>query len=416
MDIKEITGLFEKILDQKLNPEELAKTIMPHIDERVKAALEALPKSAVMTGEELEARKKVENPVTFSKWLGDMVRMRSGEGPMWVNRDDQANAYIKAIEGMSHAQLKAMVPEGRKALSESTAASAGYLVPTEESRELLNLVDNYAVVERLCRNVPMRTNSIIFPTLTAGLTAYWIPEATTATGTTQAQGVKQESNITVGQMTITAHVCAILVYVSTQLLDDSDPSVDQVLYNLFAETLADAFDEAILRGAGTATDPVTGLANLITTNIQQVGATFDFDDIRGLIRAVKVNGRKMGTIEMLGHYVAKDALMGIKDNNGQYIYHPAVREGDIDVVWGHRFHEDNNVSITLGAGNDKSRIFAGDFARHAFVGTRNQIIIKANPWGEGFERNQVAFLAEFRKGFQVSREGNFGVLEGVPTA
>jgi HK97 family phage major capsid protein len=218
-------------------------------------------------------------------------------------------------------------------------------------------------------------------------------------------------------MTITAHVCAVLVYVSTQLLDDSDPAVDQVLYSLFAKTIGSAFDQAILRGAGSSTDPVTGLASLITTNANAVGAELTFDDIIDLIYDCYDNAQNAQKIDIIGNTKAVRKLLKIKDNDGQYIYKMPQDGGTgvkkVGTLWGEPFHIDGNVSNTLGAQNDATRMFAGAFSMSGYVGNRAQVIVKANPWGEGFERNQVAFLAEVRKGFQVDDEAHFAKLEGI---
>jgi hypothetical protein len=133
------------------------------------------------------------------------------------------------------------------------------------------------------------------------------------------------SDVTLGQMVLTAHVCAVKVVVSNQLLGDSDPAVDAILKGLFAETLADAFDTAILRGAGTATDPITGLANRITTNSLAAGASFDRDDVINLIHAVYENSPNAPEVPIIGH--SKGGLIA-----RHYIQHHGGDLGDGDIA------------------------------------------------------------------------------------
>ncbi|MBW1777362.1 MAG: phage major capsid protein [Deltaproteobacteria bacterium] len=415
MNKTEIIALLEEATGNALN-----EKILASIDEKIEARLKEVPKHAAMTGQTYEEDVAPKRKITFSQYLGDMTRALYTKEPLVHIKDDMVDThFVKAMDGVDPKIIAAMVASGdqrTKALYEGASASGGYLVPTEESRELLSLVDNYSVVERLCRSVPMKTNSITFPTLTGGLTMYWIPEATTSSVSTQATGQKQESAATFGQMSITAHVGAVLVYVSTQLLDDSDPAIDQILYGLFAETLGDGMDQAILTGAGSTTDPITGMDNFVSTNLNTAGAVFDFDDVIDLIYDVKINGVKVRDVKVIGHAAATKNLLKVKSDDGQYIYRPPQENAQgIASIWGHPYYEDGNITTTDGATSDKTRLYAGDFANHMFVGNRSQIIIKANPWGAGFTRNMVAFLAEFRKGMSYTDESNFAICSGVPT-
>lgn len=409
MEIKEIISLIEQALDKKFNED----TIGAIIDEKLKTHLAPLNKSQVIVGDvEVDKGPQV---TTFSRWLGDLVRVSQNQPALWTKAPERS--FIKAITDLSPQYLASLAPEQRKSLYEASSSAGGYLVPTEEMRILLDLTTNWSVIEPLCQNVPMRTNQITFPTLTSGLTAYWIPEAQSSSPSTQAEGVKQESTPTFGQMSITTHTLAILVYVSNQLLDDSDPSIDTVLYGIFAKTLGKYFDLACLAGTGATTDPVSGLDTLVTTNTLPCGALADFDDIIDVIYSCLDNGDGgTTTIDVLGHTKAERVLLKVKDNDGQYIYKRPTDPRGVASLWGEPWRRDNNITTTSGATNDKTKLYGGDFANYAYVGNRMQMVVRANPWGTGFTQNQTAFLAEFRKGFQVSKESMFSILSGFPTS
>jgi|GEM_PF-1194378 len=407
MEIKDIISLVEQALDKKFNEDTIGKII----DDKLKAHLAPLNKSQVIVGDVTVDKGP---GVTFSQWLGDLVRVSKGAPALFTKNTE--SAFIKGVTGINPKYLAALAPEARKSLYEATDSAGGYLVPTEEARILLDLTTNWAVIEGLCQAVPMRTNQITFPTLTSGLTAYWIPEAQTAIPSTQATGAKVESSPTFAAMTITTHVLAILVYVSNQLLDDSDPSIDQVLYNIFGKTLGKYFDIACLGGTGAATDPVYGLDSLVTTNLLTTGALADFDDIVDLIYSCLDNtDGGTTTIDILGHTKAERVLLKVKDNDGQYVYKRPLDPKGVGSLWGEPWRRDNNITTTSGTNSDKTKVYAGDFANYGYVGSRNQIVIKANPWGDGFPTNQTIFLAEFRKGFQISKESVFSILSGFPT-
>jgi len=407
MEQKEIIALIEQAVDKALNED----TVKQFVDARIEKMLEPLRKQQVVIGELPEDVHRPKS--TFSQFLGDLARVGKGGQPVWCKGQ---NDFIPVQTNIDPAFLRSLMPE-QKSLYEATNASGGYLVPTEESRQLLDLTSSWEVIPGLCNTVPMKTNQITFPTLSAGLTAYWIPESQSISGTLQSEGVKQESDPTFGQMTITAHVLAVLVYVSNQLLDDSDPAVDRVLYNLFAKTLGKHFDIACERGTGAATDPVTGLNSLITTNALACGAIFNYDDILDLIYEPLDNGDASSrTIDVLGHTKAERKLLKVKDDDGQYLFKmPADKVKGTPTIWTEPWHRDNNIQTTLGGGTD-TRLYSGDFENYAYVGQRQSVVIKANPWGNAqFTRNMTAFLAEFRKGFSVSNEAMFAKMDGVPT-
>lgn len=408
MEQKDIIAIVEKSIDKALNED----TIGAYIDKRLEKLLEPVKRQQVILGE-LDLVEKTPG-ATFSQWLGDMARIGRGEQPVWHK---ERSDFVPVQTNIDPAFLRSLAPE-QKSLYEASNASGGYLVPTEESNKLLDLTAAWEVIPQLCQKIPMRTNQITFPTLSAGLTAYWIPESQSISGSGQAAGEKQASDPTLGQMGITTHVLAVLVYVSNQLLDDSDPSIDTVLYNLFAKTLGKFFDIACERGAGTATDPVTGLDNLITTNALAAGAEFNFDDILDLVYSPLDNGDGSSTtIDILGHTKAERKLLKVKDNDGQYVFKmPPDKTKGTPTLWTEPWHRNNNIQTNLGTNSDKTRIYGGDFANYAYVGERQSVAIKANPWGNAqFTRNMTAFLAEFRKGFNASDEAMFAELDGVPT-
>jgi len=415
MEKTEMIEVMEEALDKRINED----TIGGVLDQKLEKYLKPVDKKDVIIGEVADKGPE-EAKVGLSQFLGDIRRaaMQPQAPPesylKWLKPDQ----ILRADSGIPMDRLPKSV---QKDLYEGTNSAGGYLVPTEESRELLNVASElFSVIPGMCRQVPMRTHQITFPTLSSGLTAYWIPEATDTAGKTpsgayQEYGEKILSNMGLGQMTLNAYVCAVKVVVSNQLLDDSDPEVDNVLRALFGETLGDAWDTACLQGAGTALDPITGLNSLITTNALAAGAVFNFDDIIDLIFGVLDNDSKAYP-GIIGNTKAEKMLMKVKDEDKNYLYKKPREALGVPDVWGHPYHRDGNVPSNLGTGGNETRLYAGDFKRHGYAGRRLGLIIKTNPWGEPyFSFNQTAFLAEFRVGFTVDAEKYFAKMDGVPT-
>lgn len=407
MTDKQIIAMLEKACGAELNESSLSGLI----DQRLKGILGAANPRAISLGD-----SPYQAGPGFSRYLGDVRRLGMGQAPQHL----PADTMVRSAAPTRLAEAKA------KDLREGATTAGGYLVPTEQAGEVLNLVNNFSAVKGLCRQVPMSARQITFPTISGGLSAYWVPEASdtdgvTPDGTGQADGETPRSASTFGQLAITAQVLAVKVVVSNQLLDDSDPGVDGVLASLFAETIGQAFDIAALRGAGTALDPITGLATAISTNALTASATLSFDDVNGLIFAVYENAPHAAEVPVLGHPKAEKVLMAIKDTTGNYILRQPgqpLPEGDNRPrIWGEPFVRDPNILTALGTGTDETRLFAGDFATSAIVGQRSGLVVKTNPWAEPyFSYNQTAFLAEVRVGFAISDESRFAMLSEVPTS
>ena len=403
MTDKEIIAGFERATGLELDEHKLASMV----DRRVQKALAAVEAKSVNFGADGGKAK-----VGLSNFLGDVRRLGMGKAP----RSLSAAELVRAVAPASLA----------KDLREGATSAGGYLAPAEQGGEVLSLVNNFSAIKGLCREVPMRSHQITFPTISGGLQAYWAPEATATEdllpdGDNQASGEIVRSAPVFGQLAITSHVLAVKVVVSNQLLDDADPAVDQVLAGLFAETIGNAFDVACLRGAGSATDPIRGLASLISTNALSVSGSFDFDEVAALIFSVYENAPHAAQVPVIGHAKAEKALMKLKDTAGDYIYRQPGQpraEGDArPLIWGEPFVRDPNVLTNLGDSHNQTRLFAGDFAGSAFVGVRQGLVIKTNPWAEPyFSFNQTCFLAEVRMGFAVSDEKRFAMLSAVPTA
>lgn len=323
--------------------------------------------------------------------------------------------YVPTKDEKGNTVMRARLadPAVVKTLYTGSDAAGGYLVPTQQETTLINLINYYAPLPSLCNQVPMTRKTITIPTATGGFTGYWIPEATDATSlATQSAGAKQASIPTFGQLSLTSHVAAVRVFVTNQLIWDSDPSIEPILQRIAAEALGDLFDTAILQGTGAATDPISGLDTLISTNSIPAGVVFDFDDIiDGMVVEDYVKGNP--TIYIVGHNKARRSLMKIKDNDGQYLYKGPVDGGSLPSVWGNPFVRDNNVSTALGGGTD-TKLYMGPLGQSAHVGRRMGLRAFVNPYSYAYG-NIVEYIFEMRVGFTVSAENHFSEITGVPT-
>ena len=132
-------------------------------------------------------------------------------------------------------------------------AGAGNLVGTDHlGGSFIELLRNMSVVmsSGATRLTGLRGN-VAIPKMTAGSTAYWLANETAAI---------TESQPTIGQLLLSPKNVAALTEVSHQLIQQSDPSAEQLLLSDLAASVALAADAGALSGDGAAGQP-TGIIN-----------------------------------------------------------------------------------------------------------------------------------------------------------
>ena len=159
MTDKELLSLLQKATGLELNEEKMKGII----DQRLVDMLKAAEPKKIHLGDDPPVPE-----AGFSRFLGDVRRLGMG----------QASGRTDELVRVAAPGLKRSIsPSRAKDLREGATTAGGYLVPTEQAGEVLNLVNKYSAVKELCRQVPMSAHQITFPTVSGGLTAYWVPEA-----------------------------------------------------------------------------------------------------------------------------------------------------------------------------------------------------------------------------------------------
>jgi HK97 family phage major capsid protein len=361
------------------------------VDAKLAAHLKAVDEKAVKAGLPAPSKAEEKSATPFFDTLRGIYDIAKGV------RDTKSAKFVSEL-----ATVKALNYEG-------SDTAGGYMVPVEQANRLLDMNNNYSVLPGLCVNLPMASKTLTFPTI-SGTTAYWIPEATDTTFSSQATGKVVDSAATVGQVSLTAHMLNIAVPVSLQLLEDSNPAIEAALMRVFAGRMWGAVDTAMINGAGSTTDPITGIDDRITTNVYPVGAEFNYDDIIDLMTPRDNAGNVR--LDLVAHSKGIRKTMKIKDDNGQYIYAGPTSAGAPPTLWGMNLYEDGNVETTQGGGGNETSIFCGAFSTDAFLGVRQGISIFVDPYSLALG-NQVRFIVRARFGFTVSNENRFAKLTGL---
>ena len=137
-----------------------------------------------------------------------------------------------------------------KAHNEGTNTSGGYLVPTEFSNDMIDLREQYGVIRRIAKVVPMASETKLVPRRKTGLTAYWVGEAVAATESTKGWD----------QVQLVAKKLACLALYSSELNEDSMIAIGDDLAGEIAYQFSYTEDNCAINGDGTSTyGGITGI-------------------------------------------------------------------------------------------------------------------------------------------------------------
>ena len=271
--------------------------------------------------------------------------------------------------------------EIRNALQVGTDSEGGYLVPDTFEKRLITSLEEENVIRKHAHVFATSSGSHKIPVVSTRGTAAWVDE----------EGQIPESDDAFGQQLIGAHKIATLIKVSEELLNDSAFDLESYFATEFARRIGNLEEAAFLTGNGTA-KPTGILADVGGTEIGVTAASetaITADELIDLFYSLKSPYRKKA-IWVLNDSTVR-AIRKLKDSSGQYLWHPALNDGEYDTILGKRIFT-TPYAPELGAGA-KSIAF-GDFSYY-WIGDRAGITFRR--LNERYaETGQVGFLASKR--------------------
>lgn len=310
--------------------------------------------------------------------------------------------------------------EEGKAMTEGTGSQGGYLVQPLLERQIVLAREKDNVLRPLCSTLNINTNAIQLDQLGLSTTAGWVAELAT----------KPESTaMTLATITASVFTAAGLATIANQLLQDSNPSVDQLVTSDIAKRLVALEETAFLTGSGEG-QPL-GILNTPGVSTTSITATTDpaaeksiLDKILDAIANVQESWGQPSAILM--HPRTWTTILKSRDTAGHYTiaprnnfgagYDPATARtyinGPQQTLFGVEVVLSNRMPINLGSGTNESRIIVGDF-REALILDRQGITVDESPHVY-FTSNQTVFRAESRVGFTAARSPvAYNVIGGV---
>jgi HK97 family phage major capsid protein len=301
----------------------------------------------------------------------------------------------------------------RKAMTEGTLGSGGYLLPSPLSAQIIDKVRNAAVmVQAGALSVPMDTATLAMARVTGDPSCGWHTENSSITA----------SEPTFDRVIFNANTLASLATMSVELFEDV-ANIDALVINIIGKVLALELDRACLRGTGVAPIP-KGI-------LSQTGVTIDsttFGANGSVINATTPTGAVAW--DWLSKQIS--GLWSVNENPNAAIY-SARTAGELDLLrasTGQVLPPPGSVAnikqlftnaipnnLTVGTNNDCSECYVGNFAE-AMIGLRRDVVVEisrvANVGATSlFSTLGVGIRAYLRADFQVARPGAFRVVTGI---
>ena len=232
-------------------------------------------------------------------------------------------------------------------LQEGNDQQGGYLVPVEYDNRLVDVLNEENIMRSLATKITTSGEHKINIAATKPAAA-WIEEG----------GALSFGDATFDQIMMDAYKLHVAIKVTEELLYDAAFNLEGYIIDNFGKALANAEEDAFLNGDGKGKpmgifDTKQGGQYGTTTSAASIGA----DDIINLVYNLKRPYRKNAAFITNDKTLA--ALRKLKDNNGVYLWQPALTAGEPDRLFGYAIHT-SHFAPEATAG--KAAMAFGDFS------------------------------------------------------
>lgn len=211
-------------------------------------------------------------------------------------------------------------------LQEGNDQQGGYLMPVEYDNRLIDVLNEENIMRSLATKITTSGEHKINIAATKPAAA-WIEEG----------GALTFGDATFDQIMMDAYKLHVAIKVTEELLYDAAFNLEGYIIDQFGKALANAEEDAFLNGDGKGKpmgvfDTTNGGQYNTTTSTANISA----DDIINLVYTLKRPYRKSAAFITNDKTLA--SLRKLKDNNGAYLWQPALTAGEPDRLFGYAIH------------------------------------------------------------------------------
>lgn len=320
-----------------------------------------------------------------------------------------------------------------KALSTGDPTGGGFLVPTQFSTDVIELLRPSAVVRSLNPTImPMPNGSVKVPRISAGSAASYIGENAAVTKSQQQ----------LEQITLSFKKLACLVPISNDLVRYSSPAADTIVRDDMVRSMATREDKAFIRDNGTSgtprglkswIDPANRFSANATVNLANV--TVDLGkaiqrlmaaDVPLIIQQFPDNTQAAPITARAGWIFSPRTYMyltTVQNGQGFYAFRPEMMTG---TLWGFPYRVTSQVLETLTAagadtGGLQSEVYFGAFA-HAVIGEAMNMMVDASTEAmyvdgsnnvSAFQQDQTVVRVLAEHDFALRHDKAFSLIQSV---
>lgn len=308
-----------------------------------------------------KSMKQLESRVSLTDAILAQVEHRSLTGALAEYAQEQARQGVTAARG------GVLVPSSvfEKRTTQTTATQSSIVPDDYRPDQFIGLLRNAMVMRSLGARVltGLRGDTVI-PSQTGAHTAYWVAEGDSLT----------ESNPTFSSIKLTPKHVGALSSISRQLLQQANPSIEQLIRDDFVQVIGLAIDKAMIHGLAANDEPV-GILN--TTGIQTGNlATLSWAAVVELLEALELENISPNAI--VTHPTAATILKTTLKSTtaGAEYLMEGGRMAGLPVNVTNQMDEKGTTTKT-------GRVLLGDFSQ-LIVGQWSSAEILANPYGTGY--------------------------------
>lgn len=336
---------------------------------------EEMEAKIVNLGKEIERQEKMDAMEReMAMPVNTPITSKPENTKMEEKKGRASDAYKKAFwNGMrsKHASVS-------NVLSEGTDSEGGYLVPDEYENTLVQALEGENVIRGRSHVITTSNGTHKIPVVASKGEASWIDE----------NGAYPEDDDTFAQVSIDAHKVGTIIKVSEELLNDSAFNLESYFAQEFGRRIGTKEEDAFINGNGSSKP--TGILTSAEVGVTAASdKAITADEIIDLFYSLKGVYRR-NAVWVLNDSTVK-VIRKLKDENGQYIWQPALKDGDHDTLLGRPI-------LTTGAmpeiAADAKPVIFGDLSYY-WIGDRQGVTFKR--LNERYaDMGQVGFLASKR--------------------
>lgn len=311
-------------------------------------------------------------------------------------KEDDANGLTPEHKAQKEAFFGYMrgerIPqEQRGALVED--ATGEILVPEDVDREIQRAIGKITVMREICRVRPTTSNRVRRRSMN---------EVVVGWGRLETGAALAEGTLTPAEAYQYVEDQYGLTRIGEDELMDTDVALEGYVEDSFARALAEQEDTGFVIGTGTANDQPEGVLNgaVVARVAAGQAAAITADDVIALAYAVPAQFRRNGSYLMSS--TTEQALRGLTDANGQYLWQPSLQAGTPASFNGRPVRNQEDVPGIPAGGTAADVVIFGDFFAGYRIVDRLRMTIK---------RLAELYATQGMVGFLAHRRVTGGVVE-----